>query len=292
MPVPAVIAECLAGNGQLYFDLPETMKKFSTGPLFSGGWALGGAVLALAPSLSVASSLLPEYVLPPRPRVLAPLPQAQRVGDDSGRPLAMVLDPDAGPFAKVTGPAAARDATQLFVAGQAVRIALVGASHEGFVSIYRLGPVLRSSDGGTALGRMAFRIGGARIVRRDTNGKGGEAVITSSSREIVAGDIVLDAQTWPQEKQGAVQAVAARVVMQSGAERMRLAAADQVVGLDRGAADGVHAGMCLRVAGCGRRGDIAGRVLHAGGRASVAQLVRGTAPLEGGDEVCIAACPD
>lgn len=276
------------------------MKKFSTGPLLFACWVPAGAVSAQEPPPFVVSPPLPEYILSPRPRVLAPLPQAQQAGDDSARPQAMVLDGDAGPFAEVTGLVAARDvvrdAAQMFVSGQMVRIAPVGASgaplEEG-VSIYRLGPTLGSADGRTALGRMAYRIGSARIVRRDADGKATKAVIAHGNREIAAGDIVLDARAWPAAaRQETVRAVAARVALQSGAERMRLAAMGQVVGLDRGALDGVRAGMCLRAAECDRTGDVVGRVLHAGGRASVARLEHGAALLAGGDEVCIAACPD
>ncbi|WP_290971790.1 hypothetical protein [Herbaspirillum sp.] len=259
------------------------MKKFSTGLLFAGCSALPAALAE--PS---------EHRLSPQPRVLAPSQPVQQAAGDGGRLPAVVLDADAGPFAEVLGPAAARAGARLSGAGQAVRIAPAVAADGALVAIYRPGPMLRSADGRADLGRMAFLVGSARIVGRDAHGKGGEAVIANSNREVAAGDIVMaaPATVGAGESRGAVHAIAARIAVQSGAKRMRLAGAHQAAALDRGRADGVRAGMCLRAARCGGHGAVIGRILHAGQRASVAQVARAAAPLEWGDEVCVTACLD
>lgn len=251
------------------------MKKFSTGLLLAGCSALAAAA---APQL----------------RILPPLPQEQGIAGDAGRLSVMVLDADAAPSVEVAGSASTQGGRQLLAAGQLVRIAPAMAAPDGFFAIYRPGPMLRSADGRAELGRMVFLIGNARIVRSGADGNAAEARIVSANREIVAGDMLVatPASARRGATRSAMQAVAARVAMQSGAERVRLAAAHQVLGLDRGTADGVRAGMCLRAAGCGNHGAIIGRVLHAGDRASAAQITRPSVLLEWGDEICVAACPD
>ena len=245
------------------------MKKFSTGLLLA------------------AFSVLPAAA--------APLPQARGIAEDAGRLPVMVLDAGAGPFAEVAGPAATQGGRQLLSVGQVVRI-VPAAARDGFLAIYRPGPMLLSTDGRTGLGRMAFLVGNARIVRRGADGNAAEATIVSASREIVAGDMLMMAPAPNLNLTGdagtAMPAVAARVAVQSGAERVRLAAIHQVLGLDRGTVDGVRTGMCLRAGECGGHGAIIGRVLHAGDRASAAQITRAAVLLEWGDEICVAACPD
>lgn len=251
------------------------MKKFSTGLLLAACSALAAAA---APQL----------------RVLPPLPQEQGIAGDAGRLSVMVLDAGAGPLAEVVGPAAAQGARQLLAIGQLVRIVPAVAAWDGLVAIYRPGPMLRSADGRAGLGRMVFLIGNARIVRSGADGNAAEATIVSASREVVAGDMLMAAPALDRsgETRDAMPAVAARVAMQSGTERVRLAAAHQVLGLDRGMRDGVRTGMCLRASGCGDHGAIIGRVLHAGDRAAVAQITRPAVLLEWGDEICAAACHD
>jgi hypothetical protein len=269
------------------------MEKFITTLLLVVG-GLTAQAQTLPPTDAVPA--LPERKLAPRLRPVPSAPSGLSVADDGRRrPQAIVLDAHAGPFAEVKGAADARDAAQLFTVGQSVRLGSALALRGRYLSVYRPGPRLESTARRGELGRLAFRIGSVNLVRSGSSDEV-EAVIVKSSREIVAGDLVLD---MPQARQGQEEAslvapgVPARVAAQHGPDRLRLAAARQVVGLDRGAADGVHAGMCLRQApGCRGRGDFIGRILHAGSQASAAQLAGSAAPLEAGDEVCIAPCLD
>lgn len=138
------------------------MKKFSTALLLSAGLAAGAWAQAL-----------PGHKLSPQPRAL-PAPTPTAAGEDEAWPTAIALEALRQPAAAIVG----TDVGTLMRAGQALRIAPALAPGR------RL-PVYRREA------RMALRVGSIEVRGADAAGKESHALVLRSSRELLAGDLVL-----------------------------------------------------------------------------------------------------
>lgn len=266
----------------------KSMENFSTARRLACCLALAAGFSVQAQQAVGPGSPLPEHDLSPQLREL-PFARPTVAGSvgESAWPRVIVLHSHAAPYAEVQS---AVDGAQLFITGQILQASPASALHGVRLFVYRPGPWLEHDRGGDDPARLAFRVGRADVVRVD--GKWARLVVADSDREIIAGDLVLGELPRYRMVDGAVpaaQEIDARVAAQRGDERLRFAAAGQVVALDRGARDGVLSGMCLHQRG--RRKAI-GRILHVGTHASAAQLARVSVPLEAGDEISIRPCTD